>query len=245
MRDIIVNHIDKCVGCNHCVRVCPISEANIAYLDGDKNKIRVDNSKCIACGSCLTACTHDSRKYEDDTKNFFNDLQIGTPISIFAAPAIKSNFEEYGRLFTWLRSMGVRKIYDVSLGADICTWAHIRYIQKYGPKPIISQPCPAIVNYILIHKNELLKYLSPVHSPMLCTAVYMQRYEKVGTKIASLSPCVAKAYEFEATNIVDYNVTFRKLQRYLEGNNIVFPTKSTGFDNYDAGLGSLYPCRAV
>ncbi|GBU26288.1 hypothetical protein R83H12_02984 [Fibrobacteria bacterium R8-3-H12] len=241
MRNIIVNLIDKCTGCNHCIRVCPISEANIAFLDGKKNKIRVDGSKCIACGSCLAACTHGSRRSEDDTKDFFEDLRRGNPISVFAAPAIKSNIEEYGRLFTWLRSIGVKKIYDVSLGADICTWAHIRYIQKNGPKPIISQPCPAIVNYILIHKNELLKYLSPVHSPMLCTAIYMQRYEKVGTKIAAISPCVAKAHEFEATDIVDYNVTFRKLQRFLKEHNVALPSKATGFDNYDAGLGSLYP----
>jgi len=241
MRNIVVNYIDKCAGCNHCIRVCPISEANIAFLDNGKNKIRIDNSKCIACGNCLKACTHGSRRSEDDTNDFIEDLRRGSPISVFAAPAIKSNFDEYGRLFTWLRSMGVRKIYDVSLGADICTWAHIRYIQKNGPKPIISQPCPAIVNYILIHKNELLKHLSPVHSPMLCTAVYMQKYEKVGTKIAALSPCVAKSYEFAATEMVDYNVTFRKLQRYLKTNNVVLPQKSTGFDNYDAGLGSLYP----
>ncbi|MDR2582226.1 MAG: methyl-accepting chemotaxis protein [Fibromonadaceae bacterium] len=241
MRDIIVNYIDKCAGCNHCIRVCPIPEANIAFLDNGKNKVRVDSSKCIACGSCLAACTHGSRRSVDDTKGFFDDLRIGSPISIFAAPAIKSNFEEYGQLFTWFRSMGVKKIYDVSLGADICTWAHIRYIQKNGPKPIISQPCPAIVNYILMHKNELLKFLSPVHSPMLCTAVYMQKYERVGTKIAAISPCVAKAYEFAATDIVDYNVTFRKLIRYLKENNIMLPSKTTGFDNYDAGLGSLYP----
>ena len=241
MKHIIGNYMDKCVGCNHCIRVCPISEANIAFLDGGKNRIRVDNDKCIACGSCLKACAHGARRSEDDTNSFFSDLTRGTQISVFAAPAIKSNFEEYGQLFTWLRSMGVRKIYDVSLGADICTWAHIRYIQKHGPKPIISQPCPAIVNYILMHKNELLKYLSPVHSPMLCTAVYMQKYEKVGTKIAALSPCVAKAYEFVATGIVEYNVTFRKLKKYLKSNHINLPPKSSGFDNYDAGLGSLYP----
>jgi len=242
MRNIITNDLDKCIGCNRCVRVCPIYEANFAWSDGKGNvKVRIENSKCVACGSCLEACHHGSRHYEDDTERFFRDLRAGAPISVFAAPAVKSNFENYERLFEWLRSLGVRTIYDVSLGADICTWAHIRYIQKNGPKPIISQPCPAIVNYILIHRNGLIKHLSPVHSPMLCTAVYMNKYEKVGTKIAALSPCVAKSYEFEATNLVDYNVTFKKLNEYMQNNHVSLPLKGSGFDNYEAGLGSLYP----
>ena len=241
MRNIVNNSLDSCVGCNRCVRVCPVDEANIAYEENGKVKVKIDHSKCIACGNCLTVCHHDSRYYEDDTERFFKDLKSGVPISVFAGPALKSNFEEYERLFTWLRSIGVRSIYDVSLGADICTWAHIRYIQKNGPKPIISQPCPAIVNYILMHRNDILRYLSPVHSPMLCTAVYMRKYEKVRTKIAALSPCVAKAYEFEATNLVEYNVTFKKLREYMEKNNILLPAKTTKFDNYEAALGSLYP----
>ncbi|MDR1829321.1 MAG: methyl-accepting chemotaxis protein [Candidatus Fibromonas sp.] len=242
MRNIITNDLDKCIGCNRCVRVCPIYEANFAWTDGNGNvKVRIENSKCVACGSCLEACHHGSRHYEDDTERFFNDLRSGVPISVFAAPAVKSNFDDYERIFTWLRSLGVKSIYDVSLGADICTWAHIRYIQKNGPKPIISQPCPAIVNYILIHRNGLIKHLSPVHSPMLCTAVYMSKYEKVGTKIAALSPCVAKSYEFEATHIVDYNVTFKKLSEYMQNNHVALPSNRSGFDNYKAGLGSLYP----
>ncbi len=242
MRNIITNDLDKCIGCNRCVRVCPIYEANFAWSDGKGNvKVRIENSKCVACGSCLEACHHGSRHYEDDTERFFSDLRSGVSISLFAAPAVKSNFDNYERLFEWLRTLGVKSIYDVSLGADICTWAHIRYIQKNGPKPIISQPCPAIVNYILIHRNGLIKHLSPVHSPMLCTAVYMNKYERVGAKIAALSPCVAKSYEFEATRLVDYNVTFQKLTEYMQRNNVKLPMKSSGFDNYEAGLGSLYP----
>ncbi|MDR3000482.1 MAG: methyl-accepting chemotaxis protein [Fibromonadaceae bacterium] len=242
MRNVIINHLDLCVGCNRCIRVCPIDEANVAWVEPNgKVKVRVDNDKCIACGLCLTVCHHHSRNYQDDTESFFNDLKIGTQISVFAAPAIRTNFHDYGQLLSLLRSMGVKKIYDVSLGADICTWAHIRYIQKNGPKPIISQPCPAIVNYILTHKNELLKHLSPIHSPMLCTAIFMQKYEKVETKIAALSPCVAKNYEFNASGYVDYNVTFKKIQEYLKHNRISMPMSSSGFDNYEAGLGSLYP----
>jgi len=234
--------LDKCVACNRCLRVCPIHEANIAWVQSDGQiKVKIDNSKCIVCGNCLEACHHGSRHYSDDAQRFFDDLKAGIPISIFSAPAIKSQFDDYGRLFTWLRSLGVRHFYDVSLGADICTWAHIRYIQKNGTKPIISQPCPAIVNYILIHRNELLKHLSPVHSPMLCMAVYMRKYEKIGTKIAALSPCVAKTHEFEATRIVDYNVTFKHLHNYINDNRISLPMEAGKFDAYEAGLGSLYP----
>jgi hypothetical protein len=76
---------------------------------------------------------------------------------------------------------------------------------------------------------------------MLCTAVYMRNYEHVNTRIAALSPCAAKTYEFQATRLVDYNVTFKKLYEYIERNHISLPRERGGFDNYDAGLGSLYP----
>lgn len=244
MRNLIHNDLDKCVGCNRCVRVCPIDEANIVHGDDEKRTIEVDNTKCIACGACLTACHHGSRYYEDDTERFFEDLRKGVPICVFSAPAARTNLDgatAVGQIYTWLRSLGVQKIYDVSLGADICTWGYIRYIQKNNPGPIISQPCPSIVNYILLHKNNLLKYLSPVHSPMLCTAIFMRKYERVTSKIAAISPCIAKAHEFEATSMVDYNVTINNLIKYIEDRHIALPAALSGFDSFDAGLGALFP----
>lgn len=43
---LIVTKEEKCVGCNNCIRTCPVFDANIAYLDEQgKNKVRINNEK--------------------------------------------------------------------------------------------------------------------------------------------------------------------------------------------------------
>lgn len=243
MRNLITNNEESCTGCNRCIRACPIEEANIAYKSGNAVtdiKVKVDNSQCIACGACIWTCGHGVRDYEDDTERFLSDLRSGVQISLFAAPANRAGEMDGGRVLAWLKNLGVNKIYDVSLGADICTWAHIRYLEQSNDKHLITQPCPVIVNYIQMHKTELVKHLSPVHSPMLCTAIYMRKYQGINDKIAALSPCIAKAHEFEMTGQVHYNVTLQKLYDYIRENNIQLPAQTAEFDNIDAGLGRMY-----
>jgi len=222
------------------VRVCPIEGASVTYESEGKIKVRINNERCIACGACIWSCKHGVRDYEDDTERFLSDLREGVPISMFAAPAYRVGGIDGDRILAWLKTLGVRKIYDVSLGADICTWAHIRFIQKTKPKSVITQPCPAIVNFILLHEHDLIKYLSPVHSPMLCTAVYMKKYSQIGDRIAALSPCIAKVHEFEDTGYVTYNVTLKKLYEYIRNHSIQLPSGPFRFDHEEAALGRLY-----
>jgi uncharacterized ferredoxin-like protein len=155
------------------------------------------------------------------------------------APALYVN-PNGGRLLAWLRQLGVRKVFDVSIGADICTWAHIRYIEKNSPKSVITQPCPAIVNYILRYKQNIVKYLSPVQSPMLCTAIYMRKHAKITDSIAAVSPCIAKAHEFEATGQIKYNITFKRLFEYVRDNDIELPEADMHFDHEDTAFGRLF-----
>jgi len=220
--------------------VCPIEGANTVFLEEGKIKVAVNGDRCIACGSCIYTCHHGVRGYMDDTERFLNDLRNGEAISLFAAPAHKIDGAEGGRLLTWLRKLGVRKIYDVSLGADICTWAHIRYIERKRPKSVVTQPCPAVVTYILRYQHDLMKYLSPVQSPMLCTAIYMKRYDHITEKLAALSPCIAKTNEFEGAGHVDYNVTIKKLLQYVKDNDIELPERATGFDHPESAFGRLF-----
>jgi len=216
--------------------------ACITYQDESGNiKVKIDHDKCLACGRCVTACKHDARYFSDDTERFFSDLAAGIPISLIAAPSIRTNIPEYKKLFTSLKRLGIKKIYDVSLGADICIWAHIKHIEKTGAAPIITQPCPAIVTYCELYRHDLLKRLSPVHSPMACTSIYMKEYQGITDRIAAVSPCVAKTNEFDDTGLAQYNITFSALIDYMKLNDISIPDEETGFDHEDSGLGSLFP----
>ena len=240
MRTLITNNDELCVGCNRCIRVCPIVGANKVSKRGNSINVSVDSERCIACGACIKTCKHDVRDFVDDTKLFLDDLSRGHRISLIVAPANRVYEDDAGRLLTWLREIGVNKIYDVSVGADICSWAHIRAIEKVN-KPLITQPCPVIVNFIQMYGHNLLNFLSPIHSPMLCTAIYMKKYNDVNDSIAAISPCIAKSHEFESTGFVRYNVTLEKLLKYIEENNIILPDEPSGFDHQDAALGLLYP----
>ena len=103
-------------------------------------------------------------------------MRSGKKISVIIAPAFLANYpNEYGRVLGYLKQKGVNHIYSVSFGADITTWDYLRYITENNFTGGISQPCPAIVNYIEKYIPELIPRLVPIHSPMMCTAIYVKK----------------------------------------------------------------------
>lgn len=238
---------NKCIGCNACIRTCPVPTAN--SVNG--NVIDINTSDCIQCGECIKHCLHGARDYEDDIEAFLRDIKR-TKVSLIVAPAIKTAMDgEWRHVLQWLKDQGVVNIYDVSFGADICTYMHLKYVKAHSDIKLISQPCAAIVNYIEKHKPELISSLSPVHSPMLCSAIYARKYLHDNTKLVGLSPCIAKADEFAHTDYIAYNVTFKKLYNYLKSHNIRFSKNHSDFEftdfrGYDGGFypipGGLKDC---
>ncbi len=229
---------ENCTGCNKCVRVCPTLVSNIAQ----EGKIYVNHESCVACGACLEACGHDARAYYDDTEQFFSDLKAGKKLSVIIAPAFLANYpKEYKRVLGYLKSLGVNHIYSVSFGADITTWGYLKYITENHFIGGISQPCPAIVEYVEKYIPELLSRVMPVQSPMMCMAIYIKKYLKISDDLAFISPCIAKKIEISDKNnhgYVKYNVTFLKLMQHI-GKNYTNSPEYT--DELEYGLGSLYP----
>ena len=234
---------EKCVGCNACIRACPINEANVAQIIDGNNIISINDSNCIHCGECTKQCAHGARYFDDDTDAFFTDLKT-RQIAVLVTPAIKVAFrKDWGSLLSWLRKQpNIAGIYDVSFGADICTYMHLKAVKEGKVKKIISQPCAALTDYILKYKHDLIPYLSPVHSPILCGAIYLKKYGGIKQPLAVLSPCVAKKTEFVDTGIVSYNVVFSGLKKYLDDHGVHL-TASTdfAFDGVPALSGAIYP----
>ena len=230
---------DNCTGCNKCVRDCPVPIANVAT---DAGKVTVDSEKCIACGACFDACEHNAREYQDDTKSFFTALEAGKKISVILAPAFLANYpHEYKKVLGYLKEKGVNHIYSVSFGADITTWGYLKYITEHQFLGGISQPCPAVVNYVEKYIPELLPKMMPIHSPMMCMAIYIKKYLKCDDELAFISPCIAKKTEITDPNCygyVKYNVTFKKLFETI-GNK--YQGCKEYEDELEYGMGALYP----
>ncbi|MCR5075801.1 MAG: 4Fe-4S binding protein [Ruminococcus sp.] len=247
MSEIITVNSEKCVGCNACIRSCPAPEANITkMLDDGRFVTTVNSERCIACGECVRSCLHGARDYIDDTAEVMDAINKKERLIILATPSIKTVFpQKWKNILNWFRKQGCM-VFDVSFGADICTWAHIRAIQNGVVENIITQPCAAIVKYIETYQPSILKNLSPIQSPILCTAIYIKRYLRLTNRIAVLSPCVAKKNEFTETMFVDFNVTFQKMMEYFNENDIRILIDNSddlayNFDGEQGQMGAIYP----
>ena len=235
---------EKCVACNKCISTCPVTKANRAVmLEDGSTRIEVDANACISCGACFDACKHGARSYNDDTERFFEDLKKGQRISLLVAPAFMANYpDEYERYLGILKTVGVNRIISISFGADITTWAYLNYITSHKYFGGISQPCPAVVGYIEKYIPELLPLLMPVHSPMMCGAIYAKKEMGVTDKLAFISPCIAKKNEIDDPNCggyVSYNVTFKHMVEYIRSHNL--QGRMLAKDEIEYGLGSIYP----
>lgn len=244
----------NCVSCGACIKACPIRRANKSEkrrenthdsqtdVNRHDNVISIRNDYCVDCAACIRHCTAKARYYEDDTSKFLDDLNSGRKFSVIFAPALKTNYANWKNLVGWLKSRGVNMVYDTSFGAEITTWAYLKFITESGKKGWISQPCPVVVNLIEMYFPTLIPYLVPIHSPMHCTAVYMRKYANITDDLVFLSPCVAKGDEVHRRGIMKYNVSYNYFFNELRERGINWQSSAAvEADNIRPEMGSFYP----
>ena len=143
----------------------------------------------------------------------------------------------------WLKSIGVKAVFDVSFGAELTVASYLDHIQSNNPTTVIAQPCPALVTYMEIYQPELLPYLAPADRPMLHIIKMIHQFypQYRNPRVAVMSPCIAKRREFDATGMGDYNVTFRAIRSYFKRSGVnLADYPAVEFDNPPAERAVLF-----
>ena len=240
IREIIRVDPEKCTACHRCISVCPAKMCN----DASGDYIKVNSELCIGCGRCISACHFGARVGLDDFDLFMKDLKAGVKMIAIVAPSSVVSFRGHIlELNTWLKSIGIKAVFDVSFGAELTSKSYVEYIKEKDPDLLISQPCPALVTFCEIYRPKLLPYLAPADSPMLHTIKMIKTYyaQYKDCKVMVVSPCYAKRREFDETGLGDYNVTMKSLDNYFKENNIDLSKFSkTPYDNPEAERGVTY-----
>jgi EAL domain-containing protein (putative c-di-GMP-specific phosphodiesterase class I)/GGDEF domain-containing protein/ferredoxin len=244
MNDVRKGYIsvnDNCIGCGRCMLECPASETSISvYRDGQR-RLSVDPANCVICGNCVNLCTHKARGYSDDTDSFLEALRNGEKVSVIVSPSFYTTYGKRAEnILGYLRSLGVNKVYDSGFGADIFVFLNARFIKEYSgdprERPFILNSCPTVMNYISRYVPESIKYIIPIQSPPLCTAIYVRKYLGDDSKLVYLSSCASRRMEFDrpsSAGLIDHSVTFRRLMERIGGEDM------SGF-SYFADLSSSF-----
>ncbi len=234
---------ENCNGCNKCLTVCPIPGANISLGRGEEHRVEVNSERCVTCGLCIPGCQNQAREVVDASASFLDALAAGKKFSLVLDPSLKLLYaEELPPVLGYLRALGVEKIYDISFGGDLCTWATLAYYQQHPKVSKIASFCPVIVNLIEKYYPDLLPYLLPVQSPFLCLMTYLKKYLQADTPLVYIGPCLSKGEELEQ-GVFDlaYTLTMDKLLQRLA--KVDLQAYRSEVDLSSPDLGSLYGIR--
>lgn len=179
----------------------------------------------------------------NQNQELFLNLLKTEKICLMLAPSYIVDFK-YPEIVKQLRGLGADIVTEITYGADITNRYYEDYIsnnreQKY----FISSPCPTIVNIIKNQYPELVKYLVPVFSPVMCQA-HVMRQEYKEYKIIFIAPCIAKR-ELESKEYpgnIDLVITFRELKEILENRqNDDYSNLKDSFDSCIKNNTKIYP----
>ncbi len=183
-----------CVGCSHCMRVCPTHAIRVR-----EGKAILLPNRCVDCGECYRVCPVEAIKVEQD--DF--ELIYNYPYRVAMIPGVllgQLNEEINPRqVYSILLEMGFTHVCEAEAGAEILREAMSDYIRRHQEnRPLISAFCPAIVRLIQVKFPSLVNHIIPMKPPLDVAGLYYRhllhqegaRDEEIG--LFYITPCAAK-----------------------------------------------------
>lgn len=263
----------QCIDCQNCVEACQKQGINYLQIKGsgiNQEVVPVKDKACIYCGQCANVCPVAAAQEQGAWDVVEKALASKKKIVVAQfAPAVRVSLGEAfglpygtnceGQVYTALKKLGFRYVFDINFGADITTMTEAeefveRLSSPRGVFPMTTSCCPAWVAYAEFYHPELLPHLTTARSPHLHSAgaikTYWAQKKKIKAKdifLVSIVPCTAKKYEAGRPELflkgrpqVDEVLTTRELAFLIKKNNIDFKklTASTGEKLFNSGSGA-------
>jgi iron only hydrogenase large subunit-like protein len=207
----------------------------------------VDDTRCIACGTCIRECPQQAKSFRQDIEMVQRLIGSGRFVAVSIAPSFAAVFTGWQRrrLPAALRALGFNYVGQTSQGAFQISACTAELMKQDASKTYIGTACPAVVNYIEKYEHDAVKNLIPLVSPMVAHAKMLKKRHGEKSAVVFVGPCVAKKSEIlrpDIAGIVDYVLTFKELMAWLEQSSISLSTcEESDFDERPVADAQLYP----
>lgn len=258
----IVMEPRKCIVCGRCVNVCQHMQNvwALCFLQrsfkthiSPAGRISLNDSPCIHCGQCAAHCPTGALFEYDETQKVWNALQNSDKYCVVQiAPSVRVSIgEAFGtppgtnltnKLYSLLRRMGFKAVFDTNFGADVTIVEEASELVqrlKFHPEklPLISSCCPAWVDFLEKFHSDIIDSFSTCKSPHAIVGVLAKTYYAEKNNIdpsqifmVSIMPCTAKKYEIKRSydmfasgqQDIDISITTRELSRMIKQSGINF-----------------------
>lgn len=185
---------DVCIGCSHCVRVCPTEALRIR--DG---KSHLYPDRCVDCGECYRVCPVNAiiNNHDDFDKIFKYKYRVALVPSVVLGQFKETVEPEH--VFAVLKGLGFTDIVEGEEGAHLLIdLINERVANRRVEHPVISSFCPAVVRLIQVNFPGLTPNIMPIKAPLDLSAIYIrEKYRAMGIDdndvgVFYITPCAAK-----------------------------------------------------
>jgi len=217
---------DVCIGCSHCIRVCPTEALRVR-----NGKAELYENRCIDCGECFRVCPTSAIIIEQDDFSKIYNYQYRVALVPAILTGQFSDEITANAVTSMLLNVGFSEVVEVETSVELLKEEINTYVVKNSlQKPIISSFCPAIVRLIQVKFPSLVDNIMLLKPPLDITANYIKKRlldngiaeEQIG--IFYVTPCAAKIaavkspvgeVKSEVNGVINMSVIYNKVLKSL------------------------------
>ena len=235
---------DLCIKCGKCKSVCPYGAivhrerpcqkaCGMDAIESDEfGHAKINYDKCVSCGMCLVNCPFGAIADKSQIFQVIQSIKKGDEVYALMAPAFVGQFGPKVTLETIddaMEKLGFKGVYDVSIGADLCTVSEAEDYLKNVPEKLDFMGTSCCPSWSVMAKKEFPEYndnISMTLTPMVLTARLVKKRHP-NAKIVFVGPCAAKKLEASRRTVrsdVDFVLTFEELMGMFIAKDVDFNT---------------------